>query len=303
MTKTSHSHLGTSIAFPSAEAWRVTTGALQIRRPCEKGTREQMIDYLRRERDSGSEVHVNRGERFKPGLRRERVNLAAVVIGAVDRVRPLLIDRGHHVMVALPPESVSIHANPVRLRRVLAHLLTNAGQYTAPGGKICLAAEVVDAGVVLRVSDNGIGIAPDLLPRIFDPFRRGRRPDGHLGVGLALARSLVELEGGSIAAFSDGPGTGAEFLVRILTCDPRIHDDYVPEAFAAVYSAAAVAGPAVLLAGNWALPAALAAVAISAAVQAVRRRRSRSVDRWQAALDMYVAREIARERRGEPSPG
>ena len=243
-------------------------------------------------------LEVCRGGRLKPCLKTVRVNLAAIVVDAVETVRPLLTSRGHHLMVALPPESVSLLADPSRLQQVLTNLLTNAAQYTAPGGKVCLAAEVEDGGVVLRVSDNGAGIAPDVLPQIFDLFRPGDRSCGGLGIGLAVAKALVEQHGGSLTAFSDGPGAGSEFVVRLPDCAPRIEEDGVPEAFA-VYSSAALIGPVlgfVSHGGQFVLAAAV--VAVFAIFQVVRRRRTRSVDRWQAALDAYVAREMARDRLG-----
>jgi signal transduction histidine kinase len=107
----------------------------------------------------------------------------------------------------------------VRLEQVLINLLANAAKFTDRGGDIGLTARAEAGQVILRVRDNGRGIAPDLLPRVFDPFWQG---PGHgekdtrgLGLGLALVKSLVELHGGSIAAHSEGSGTGAEFIVRL----------------------------------------------------------------------------------------
>jgi signal transduction histidine kinase len=116
------------------------------------------------------------------------------------------------------------------------------GKELASGGKICLAAEVADSGVAIRVSDSGHGIAPNLLPHVFDPFRRaeqaGNRARCGLGVGLALARSLVELHGGTIVALSNGPGTGSEFVVGLPDCDPKLESDDIAGSFAAWYSVA-----------------------------------------------------------------
>jgi signal transduction histidine kinase len=101
----------------------------------------------------------------------------------------------------------------------LRNLLANAAKFTDPGGHIRLSAEAEGGQVVLRVRDNGRGIAPDLLPRVFDLFQQGGDPCGNdrvgLGLGLALVKTLVERHGGSVAACSDGPGTGAEFVVRL----------------------------------------------------------------------------------------
>jgi signal transduction histidine kinase len=114
---------------------------------------------------------------------------------------------------------VSLEADPLRLGQVLTNLLGNAAKFTDPGGQIRLSAEARDGQLVLRVRDNGRGIAPDLLPRVFDPFEQApgqaARRTGGLGIGLALVKALVELHGGSVAARSDGAGTGSEFVVRL----------------------------------------------------------------------------------------
>jgi signal transduction histidine kinase len=155
-------------------------------------------------------------------LRKEMVELAAIVAGATETTAHLLAARGHRLTVSLPAGPVFLVADPLRLEQVLTNLLANAAKFTDPGGHIGLTAEVEAGQAVLRVRDNGRGIAPDLLPRVFDLFRQG--PDlgnnGPVGleIGLALVKSLVELHGGSVAASSDGPGTGAEFVVRLPAC-------------------------------------------------------------------------------------
>jgi len=152
-------------------------------------------------------------------LCKEAVELAAVVAGATEATAHLLAARGHRLTVSLPAGPVSLVADPVRLEQVLANLLANAAKFTDPGGDIRLSAQAEAGQVVLRVRDNGRGIAPELLPRVFDPFwqgpGRGEKGTRGLGLGLALVKSLVELHGGSIAAHSEGPGTGAEFIVRL----------------------------------------------------------------------------------------
>jgi signal transduction histidine kinase len=159
------------------------------------------------------------GSRDRLPLRREVVELAAVVAGATETTAHRLATRGHRLTVSLPTEPVFLVADPLRLEQVLTNLLGNAAKFTDPGGHIRLTAEVDAGQVVLRVRDNGRGIAPDLLPRVFDVFRQGLdsgdRAAGGLGIGLALVKSLVELHGGSVAASSDGPGTGSEFVVRL----------------------------------------------------------------------------------------
>jgi signal transduction histidine kinase len=159
------------------------------------------------------------GSRGSLKLRKEFVELAAVVAGAREVTAHLLAGRGHRLTVEVPAEPLYLVADPLRLEQVLSNLLANAAKFTDPGGHIRLTAGVEAGQAVLRVRDNGRGIAPDLLPRVFDLFWQGPgREDQNargLGLGLALVKSLVESHGGSVAARSDGPGTGAEFIVRL----------------------------------------------------------------------------------------
>src|SRR5262249_28489163 len=158
-------------------------------------------------------------------LRKEAVALAEVVASAAQAAGGLIAARRHRLTVALPPGPLVMEADPLRLEQVLANLLGNAAKFTDPGGHIRLSAEAEAGQVVVRVRDNGRGIAPDLLPRMFDLFRQGpglgdKGPVG-LGIGLALVKSLVELHGGAVAACSDGPGSGSEFVVRLPACGRR----------------------------------------------------------------------------------
>jgi signal transduction histidine kinase len=160
-----------------------------------------------------------RADQGKLSLRTERVDLPAVVAHAIEIVGPFLTARGHRLTISLPAEPVMLFADSSRLNQILANLLTNAAEYTNPGGEIHLAAEEAAGAVVLRVRDNGLGIDPDLLPRIFDVFEQGDRQGvktrGGLGIGLALVRQLVEMHGGSVSAWSAGLGQGSEFVVRL----------------------------------------------------------------------------------------
>lgn len=180
-------------------------------------------------------------------LRKERVDLAAVVVDAIETARPFLTSHGHHLTVSLPAEPVSLLADASRMHQVLTNLLTNAARYTHPGGEIGLLAEVADGVVILQVRDNGMGIAPDLLPRIFDLFQQGGRPGnqerGRLGIGLTLVKSLVELHGGSIAAYSQGPDTGSECVVRLPNCAPSREEGRASGPFATVPCAEMMARP------------------------------------------------------------
>jgi len=159
------------------------------------------------------------GSRGSLPLRKELVQVAAVVAGAREVTAHLLAARGHRLTVALPAEPLLLVADPLRLEQVLTNLLANAAKFTDPGGHIRLSAAAEAGQAVLRVRDNGRGIAPDLLPRVFDLFWQAPARADHgargLGLGLALVKSLVEAHGGSVAACSDGPGTVAEFIVRL----------------------------------------------------------------------------------------
>src|SRR5215831_2625760 len=121
--------------------------------------------------------------------------------------------------VSLPPEPVYAEADPTRLQQVVDNLLSNAAKYTDPGGDILLSARQEGSELVLRVRDTGIGIPPEMLPRIFDLFvqaeRRLDHSQGGLGIGLTLVRKLVEMHGGTIVAHSEGAGKGSEFMVRL----------------------------------------------------------------------------------------
>jgi signal transduction histidine kinase len=161
----------------------------------------------------------------KLSLRKQFFALDEVVERASESVARLLAERRHRLTVSLPPESLFLEADPVRLTQVLTNLLSNAAKFTEPGGHIRLSATAEAEQIVIRVRDNGRGIAPDLLPRVFDLFEqlpaRAVEGSGGLGIGLAVVKSLVELHGGSVTAVSEGPGTGSEFIVGIPICADR----------------------------------------------------------------------------------
>jgi PAS domain S-box-containing protein len=166
-------------------------------------------------------LDISRITRGRIELRRARVNLSEVIDRAAELVRPLIEERRHELTIALPPQSVYLEADAVRLAQVLANLLNNAAKYTDPGGHIQLAATSEQGEVVIRVRDDGIGIAPELLPHVFDMFVQADgtldRAQGGLGLGLSLVKHLVELHKGSVAAFSAGMNRGSEFVVRLPT--------------------------------------------------------------------------------------
>jgi CheY-like chemotaxis protein/two-component sensor histidine kinase len=163
-------------------------------------------------------LDVSRITRGKIELRKERVELAAVVQSALEASRPLIESCGHQLTVVLPPRPVFLDIDPTRLAQVLSNLLNNAAKYTEPGGRISLTAEQDGGEAVFKVRDNGIGIPAALLPRIFEMFTQVdsslERTQGGLGIGLALARRLVEMHGGTIEAHSGGTGQGSELIVR-----------------------------------------------------------------------------------------
>jgi PAS domain S-box-containing protein len=164
-------------------------------------------------------LDVGRITSGKLALRREIASLKTVVDTALDIARPLLESAGHQLSVMLPEPHPVLYCDVDRLSQVLGNLLTNAVKYTPPGGRVQLRAETEGQTVVVRVSDNGIGIAPDSIATVFDMFSQIGRPPGDrhagLGVGLPLARALTALHGGSLEAFSAGPGLGTEMVVRV----------------------------------------------------------------------------------------
>jgi len=164
-------------------------------------------------------LDVTRISRNKLELRRERIELAEVVQIALETSRPVIEAAGHSLTVNLPPGPVHLDADAVRLAQVFANLLTNAAKYTENGGRITLTAKQFENELVVSVKDNGIGIVPEMLPRLFEIFAQSpralERAQGGLGIGLSLVKGLVELHGGRIEALSDGPGRGSEFIVHL----------------------------------------------------------------------------------------
>ncbi len=164
-------------------------------------------------------LEVSRIEHGTIALRKQSLDLAQVVARAVETVRGSLESCGHQLEVSLPPAPVALNADPVRLEQVLTNLLNNAAKYTDPGGRVWLAAETQDGDVVLRVRDSGVGIDPEMLPHVFDPFWQLERTlchsQGGLGLGLPLVRKLAEMHGGSASVYSEGLGCGSEFVVRL----------------------------------------------------------------------------------------
>jgi len=151
----------------------------------------------------------------------ESIELASAVNHAVDASCPLVESKGLDLTVSLPPRPVYLNADPTRLAQVVGNLLNNACKFTGKGGHIWLTAELTSDGdsspeaALIRVQDTGIGLPADQLERIFDLFDTSlERAVSGLGIGLTLAKNLVELHGGTLEAHSAGPGQGSEFVVR-----------------------------------------------------------------------------------------
>jgi signal transduction histidine kinase len=161
-------------------------------------------------------LDASRLEHGKLRLRKGPVDLAAVVGQAVEAARPAAEARGHQLTVDLPPGPLPLQADATRLEQVLMNLLTNAARYTEPGGRITVSVGRLRDEAMVRVRDTGVGIAPEVLPNLFDLFAQANNGShGGLGVGLQLVRGLVQLHGGTVAAFSKGLGQGSEFVVRL----------------------------------------------------------------------------------------
>ena len=166
-------------------------------------------------------LDVSRITSGKIGLVKEPIDLRLAVDSAVESTAPQMDSRKHVLNVTTLPEPIFVHGDMARLAQVFANLLSNAAKYTAPGSPITLVLEKVGDDAVVRVIDQGIGISPDQMSRIFEMFAQVNssleREQGGLGVGLALAKKLVELHGGHLEAKSEGLGKGSEFIVRLPT--------------------------------------------------------------------------------------
>ena len=151
------------------------------------------------------------------------VLLADLIAQAAETIQPRIAERAQQLTVALPERPVLLDGDPVRLTQVFSNLLANASKFTADGGAISLSARLEDGALVVTVQDNGSGIAPDVLPHIFDLFTQGprtlARSEGGLGVGLNVVRNLVGMHGGAVQAYSDGPGCGCRFEVTLPVSD------------------------------------------------------------------------------------
>ena len=169
-------------------------------------------------------LDVSRITRDQIDLRRERIDLRLALQSAVETTQPLIDVAGHVLSIELPRDPIWVDADSARMTQAFANLLNNAVKYTDRGGRITVGASVENAQAIVTVTDTGIGIAEDVLPHIFDMFMRSddspdRVREG-LGIGLTLAKRLIELHEGTIEAMSDGPGRGTTFVTRLPLTPP-----------------------------------------------------------------------------------
>lgn len=171
-------------------------------------------------------LDVQRGSQQSLTLRKEWFDLRAVLASGLESVRPQFRRCQHRVSATLPQEPIYVLADAARVQQIVINLLANAAKYTPPGGDITFEVVAADGLTVIKVGDNGIGIAPDELPQVFEMFRRvgsprADRPAG-LGVGLALVKEFAERHGGSVQAHSEGEGKGSVFSVQLPLTASRV---------------------------------------------------------------------------------
>ena len=164
-------------------------------------------------------LDISRISQGKVLLRKEVVDLSPVIVRAVDSVSALVEEREHELSIALPPQPMPVDADPLRLEQVFINLLTNAAKYTPSGGRIRLIAEAEAEHFTVRVRYTGEGISAEMLPRLFEMFTHWEASADHtrggLGIGLSLAKNLLQMHGGTLTATSEGPGKGSEFVVSL----------------------------------------------------------------------------------------
>jgi CheY-like chemotaxis protein len=173
-------------------------------------------------------LDISRITRGKIELKKNAVEVSEIVRHGVEMASPLLEERSHILEIRVPRRGLLVEADEARMAQVVANLLTNAAKYTDPSGHITVAAYRQNGWIVVRVSDTGMGIAPEMLPRIFEMFVQSKqsldRMAGGLGLGLTIVRNIVELHGGSVAARSEGRGQGSEMEVRLPSLPQQLLD-------------------------------------------------------------------------------
>jgi len=180
---------------------------------------ERQVEHMSRLLDDL--LDVSRIARGHVELRKKWIDLTSVIGAAIDAARPLLDRKEHTLSLDLPREALRLEADPVRLTQILTNLLTNAAKYTDRGGQIQLRAWRDGQSIAVSVRDNGIGISPEMAPRLFTLFSQAapalNRSEGGLGIGLALVKGFVEKHGGTVEVHSNGTNQGSEFVVRLPT--------------------------------------------------------------------------------------
>jgi signal transduction histidine kinase/CheY-like chemotaxis protein len=165
----------------------------------------------------GDLLDVSRINLGKIDLCLEAVDLARVAAQALEASRPVLAERSHHLTLDLPPNPVLVRGDAARLTQVITNLLDNAAKYTDASGRVSVSVTSAGGQASVAVEDTGMGISPELLERVFDPFTRlddaREQPVGGLGIGLTLVKQLVEMQSGAVRAFSEGPGRGSRFVL------------------------------------------------------------------------------------------
>jgi PAS domain S-box-containing protein len=200
------------------------------RKPDDAATAAWARGIIQRQTDQLSRLvddllDVSRITRGKVTLRREAVDVKATINQVVEAMRPTIEERRHSVEIQVPSEPLVIEADATRVAQVLSNIIGNAVKYTPDGGRITVRAGVSDGFASISVVDTGIGIAPELVPRVFDLFVQGERGldrrEGGLGVGLTIAKRLTELQGGTLSAASPGSGLGSRFTIELPLMQPE----------------------------------------------------------------------------------
>ncbi|HTM25360.1 MAG TPA: ATP-binding protein [Vicinamibacterales bacterium] len=198
------------------EVMRLAQGNAAVVEKARATIERQLLQLVRLTDDL---LDVARITQDKVHLRRERIDLRSVVQQAVEAIRSLADAQRHALSIDLPPTPIWVDADPVRLAQAFSNLLNNATKFTEPGGKIDVRADVDGHAVAVSISDSGVGIPAAMLPRVFEMFTQLQgyrdRALGGLGIGLTLAKRLVELHGGTIDAHSEGLGRGSTFTARL----------------------------------------------------------------------------------------
>jgi signal transduction histidine kinase len=173
-------------------------------------------------------MEVSRITRGMVELQRERIDLSSVLVAAIESSQPLIDDSEQQLIVGPAPDRIIVDADPVRLAQVFSNLLNNAAKHSGKGRRIWLDVNRTSDGAVVSVRDDGEGMTSEVLSGIFEMFTQGaasaRRGYGGLGIGLALARRLVEMHGGTIEARSEGRGLGSQFVVTLPLAKPDVQE-------------------------------------------------------------------------------